>query len=498
MNQLNNIILSFSEDETNRFLNYLTKKNKVRNTKNIELFKLIRNNISEPKKITIALYGKHQKTAYHALRKRLYESILNFITINSFKNTETNSLNTTQKHIISAKVFLEKRLFDVAFKLLKKGEKIAYENHHFSQLNEIYQLQLQFINDVDLQLNDLLYKIQQNKLNQATEENLTIAYARINQKLNIIITSGNTLDFWNIITSILEEHQINQTSITTYKSFYQLISIFSLTAFALKNYHHIEKTINTIYIRLQKVHKESYHYYYHIQVLYEIANMHFRNKKNNEALNYLEMMMEYMLKKKKKHFITFRGKHAKLKSLVLNYSGKNIEAITIAEDALKLKENDLITALDLKLCLASYYFHNENYKKTGDLLRSLYHSDKWYASKVGIDWVMKKNLMFILLQFDNNNLDIIESLLLSFKRAFFGKLKANKRNEIILFVKLIEEYYKHPEKIQSNTFYEKVMVSFKNSDPKKEDLFMISFYAWLKCKMNSSPLYTTTLNILNF
>jgi hypothetical protein len=64
------------------------------------------------------------------------------------------------------------------------------------------------------------------------------------------------------------------------------------------------------------------------------------------------------------------------------------------------------------------------------------------------------------------------------------------------YLKLITYYYKHPETITSSTFLNKVETSFNWVEAEQEDIFVMSFFAWLKSKMENQPLYETTLQLV--
>ena len=61
----------------------------------------------------------------------------------------------------------------------------------------------------------------------------------------------------------------------------------------------------------------------------------------------------------------------------------------------------------------------------------------------------------------------------------------------------MERYYKHPETVTSEQFRAKVEDSFTWIKAEQEDIFVMSFYAWLKSKMEKQSLYDTTLQLVD-
>lgn len=152
--------------------------------------------------------------------------------------------------------------------------------------------------------------------------------------------------------------------------------------------------------------------------------------------------------------------------------------------------------LDIYLSLIVFYFQKKEYQKAHHIFSKFYHTDKWYSEKAGIEWTIKKNLIEILLHLELGQVDLFESRLLSFKRNYYNYLKSIKQERVILYLALVEDYYKHSENITTNSFYNKVEDSFEWIEAKREDIFVMSFYAWLKSKMEEKPLFETTLQLI--
>ena len=77
--RLNAIVATLTVEEQQRFISYLEKKNRRNDIKNIELFKLLVQDELSSKELCVKLYKSDNKDAYHALRKRLYQSLIDFI-----------------------------------------------------------------------------------------------------------------------------------------------------------------------------------------------------------------------------------------------------------------------------------------------------------------------------------------------------------------------------------------------------------------------------------
>ena len=279
---------------------------------------------------------------------------------------EENSVNMQIiKFILAARTCLQHKQYKIAYKILDKAEMLATEHQLFPLLNEIFHTKIQYAYANDsIDLDNLISKFQSNQKNYQLEDQLNIVYAKIRQTLNNINYKGEIVDFQTILNNTLKEHDISIDESLSFKSLYQLVAIISLSAFVTKDYLKIEPFLINTYNTLLK-HKNKYkQLYYHIEILYLIANTLFRNKKFDASLQYLKLMHQYMQNSQKKHYNTFKLKYNLLFSLNLNYSNKQSEAI---ENAMQDYGKYLGTAFQLVDDIMDYASDSEEMgKNMGD------------------------------------------------------------------------------------------------------------------------------------
>lgn len=496
MNDLSHIVSTFSKEDQQRFILFLEKKNKRNDTKNIELFKLLANTQLNSKDLCSKLYGSNKKEAYYALRKRLNQSIIDFTANNSLQEEKVTDMQII-KYILASRTFLYNKQYKVAYKTLDKAEVLAKEYHLFPLLNEIYHTKIQYAyTNPQLDLNHLIFQFKTNQKNLFVEDQLNIVYAKMRQSLNAVNYGSQIMSFESILNKTLDEYNISLNESMSFKSLYQLIMMISISAFVTKDYLKTEPFLIKTYQSILNYKKEEKQPYYHIQILYIIANTLFRNKKFNKSQAYLNLMYEQMLLHEKKYYNTAKLKYQLLLALNLNYSNKQDEAISLLTPIVTKKHTDIETFLDIYLSLIVFNFQKSNYKKAHHLFSKFYHTDTWYIEKVGKEWVLKKNLIEILLHIELKNIDLVESRLLSFKRSYSKYLKSINQDRVLIYLGFIEKYYKNPELATSLKFKNDVENSFKWISKDKEDIFVMSFYAWLKSKMENTNLYITTLDFV--
>lgn len=497
MTGLNDIIRTLSKEEGKQFITFLEKKNKRTDTKNIQLFRLILQGGLSFDEISKKIYKSSNKPALYALRKRLYQSIIDFTANHSLEDEGSIDMQII-KYVLAARNYFTRGHYKMGYKILDKAELIANEHQLYPLLNEIYHTKIQYsYKNSTLDIETLVDKFKQNQNLHSLDEALNIAYAKIRLNIKEVLHKGAIIDFQLLVENTFKEHQINSDDALSFKSLYQLITIASLSAFASKDYFKIEPFLLSKYQLLKDHKSKEKQLYYHIYVLYHIANTLFRNKKFTESSKYLTLMHKHMLLKKKKYYSSFNAKYHLLLGLNKNYNGHSSEAIEIFESFVSKKHPDLSSLLDIYLSLIMCYFQQNELKKAMHLFAKFYHTDKWYIEKAGKEWAMKKNLIEILLHLELENLELLESRLLSFKRSYYQHLRAIGQERAIIYLSFIEAYYKDPSSITSKEFRANVESSFEWTSSKEEDIFVMSFYAWLKSKMDKTPLYETTLSLIH-
>ncbi|MDG1714750.1 hypothetical protein [Lacinutrix sp.] len=63
-------------------------------------------------------------------------------------------------------------------------------------------------------------------------------------------------------------------------------------------------------------------------------------------------------------------------------------------------------------------------------------------------------------------------------------------------MQFVERYYKKPDSIKTIHFKNKMEAAFIWVEAKREDIFVMSFFAWLKSKIENKPLYKATLELV--
>ncbi|RDK84331.1 hypothetical protein [Marinirhabdus gelatinilytica] len=484
MKHIKAIVDTFSEEEAREFLLFQQKKNRRGDTKNEVLFNLIVH--GETKNLDEKVYGSPAKNKYHALCKRLQDSLIDFMATKSFSG-ETSQEMDILKLLLAARILFEYKQYKTAFKTLAQAEKKATALDVYAILTEIYHTKIQYAHlDPSIDLAEVKQKCLDNLQHFQQEQHLNIIYATIKQQLQG--PSDASVD--QVIEKAFKDFASTVDSSLTYKTLFQLLQLTATAAKLQTDYYSTLPYMEQLYALVSaKKEPTKKHLFYYIQILYLMALAHFRNKNFEKASGFLNEMETAMQHKNKMYHNRFAEKLITLKGVNLNYRGKAPQAIALLEEH---KEH----SLDIALSLLMMYFQQKEYTRAFQILRNLNHSDIWYEKKMGWLWVLKKSIIEILLLIELDKLDLVLSRLQSFQKKFNKKLKSLGETRVLNFIKLVAFYYEKPQEVTTKAFYDKVENSFEWIGKEREDIFVMSFYAWLKAKMEQRDLYEVTLELV--
>ncbi|MEN1786401.1 MAG: hypothetical protein AAGF77_14885 [Bacteroidota bacterium] len=110
---------------------------------------------------------------------------------------------------------------------------------------------------------------------------------------------------------------------------------------------------------------------------------------------------------------------------------------------------------------------------------------------------MKKNIIELLLFIELDHWDLAHNRFERFQRQFTALLKKTGEQRVLTFVSLVKSSYEQPGKVTPEALDDMVKSSFTYVGRDKEDIFVLSFYAWLKARIEKRALYEVTLELVS-
>lgn len=500
MDKLKEIIDTFSEEDKKEFRIFINRQKNKRDRKDLELFNLLGKE-KDPKAASIIprLYPDGNKEAYHALRKRLLRHLMDYVVLKRMSE-DTSAASSIMGYISLATHLFDKHTERLAWTYLRKAEKLAQDNEQYGLLNTIYSLAIeQPPSEHASDLQEMIDQWNQNKERANEDERANIANSLIQLKLAEMRVQGSDFNFDAIIQQVLEEYRLTEAITKRPALLYRILSIARSAMLAKKDFYSFEPYVIEQYKLMNETSGFTRHsHVYKLSLLYMIAHVLYRNKKFARSLEYLDELHPNLLAYNKVHYMRFYPRYLLLSAANYSYIGQNSKAIEILEEArkrrLKLETQD---QLNLLLNLSVYYFQQDDFKKANRVLLEIHHTDKWCEKKMGREWVLRRNLIELIIQFELENIDLVENRIRSVERNFKTLFENPVYTRVRSFVHLIREIITHPDQVTTEAFAERVNASFEFIPGEREDLLAMGFYAWLKSKMVKKPYYEVLVEIAN-
>ncbi|NJB36568.1 hypothetical protein [Croceivirga sp. JEA036] len=483
--ELKILVDSLSEHELHEFLQYLAKKNRRTDIKNITLVKFLAK--GEVTNLDVKLYGKNNKNAFYVLCARVQEALIEFIGSYGFEHESAEDFHAL-KYLLAARILFEKGAIKMASKVLLKSENLANTIDAYPILAEVIQTKIQFAHLIpDYSLASLVLELEANNKKLQTATRFNIAYAQIRARLK----KNNSPEVSKELQQIFTDLELVLEEDLSYKSLYQLMTITATEANLQRNFYAISPYIEQLFIALKNKGEVPAKYsYYYVRMLHLLALSFFRNKEFKKSASLLSELEDVLVGLSVTEQKALLRKRNLLKGLLLLYTGKVMEA----EILLKGLSS---TSLDVKLVLVMCLFQQGKYKEVYRELRLLKKSDNWYEERVGWAWVLKKNILELLTLIELQEHDSVYAKGQQFRRKFKSKLAAIQEERVLTFIRLVLAYAENPSLATTPDFEAKVENAFYFKGRRQEDIFVMSFYAWLKSKLTQQDLYAVTLDLVS-
>ncbi|MFZ5553189.1 MAG: hypothetical protein ACOZCO_08750 [Bacteroidota bacterium] len=495
MDNIKEIISTLSNADRNEFRKFLARQKKFSNRKDLELFDLLSSG-KEFQKPTRKKTGKHEADAYHALRKRLAEQLADFIVL---KNIEED---VSGRGKITGMISLCRYLFnvempDTAWKYLRKAEHLAEEVSNHELLISIYLLMAEQSHlNAELSLKQLEAKIAISRRQLEEEGKLTLATAVIRKKLEETKHSVKLSEFPGFVEQTLTRFGLSDAILENPAHLYRLLEIVRSTYLALRNLKNFEPFMMEQFLKYEKnIKPEKQNHFYHLQMLYMVAHVLYRTRKFSQSKKYLTEMHRSLSKYNKQFSGHFYPKYISLISSIESLSGKNDIAIQLHEEFLKQRKFRINTSdeLNMQLNLAFFYFNAGEYKKANRIFVNMDHSDNWYEKKMGKEWVIRKELIRVTVQYELGHEDISLSILKNLKKEYSELLRHPQYAKAANFMNFIELFINDPYALSFKEFRKKAEKDLFDVPVEAEESKAIAFYCWLKSKLTGKNYYETLL-----
>ncbi len=498
---IRDIIVTMSEEDCKDFRTFVQRHRSRKNRVDLQLFEILKKDQNlKPTAICDLLYaGKKNMNAYHSVRKRMLKQLMEFLVLKRMEE-DTTSASSIMGILSIAQFLFDKGKDKTAWYYLKKCEVIALTNEQYDLLDNVYNMQISNASsDSAPAIQGIIDNWKKNKALADEDERVNVANTIIKLNLEKYRTEGGKLDIRKEIEDVLNEYELNDVVFKRPKVLYSFLSIVRSEILATKDYFSIEQIIIEQYNEMNRrgLFQKKDHFY-KLSILYMICHVLYRNKKFELAADYLETFADEISMYNKLYYLRFYPKYILMYAAVKSYQGYNHLSIEMLETALEeWKKGATKVVLDMKLNLTVYHFQQENFSNALKTLRSIDQSDSFLAKKMGKEWLMRKNLIDLLTQYEKGNTEIAMQRIKHFKTLHKNILQLEVYDRVNTFLGYVTDCINKPYEVASEAYISHVNETLERWPLEREDLQAMAFYCWLKSKMMKESYYHVLVETVN-
>ncbi|GAB5522142.1 MAG: hypothetical protein Roseis2KO_00140 [Roseivirga sp.] len=490
MRFLEEVIASLDEADHREFQFFIQRSRQKKGRKDLALFSLLSSGEQDTRLLKRTL-GVNDN-AYHTLRKRLYKHLSEFIILKSVDQDATTAGRVNAIYTM-AKYLFQKGLSAAGWKLLLRAEHSGLQYELFDLLNTVYLLQIEYchLND-ELELRHIIARYEQNGDRLKQSEKIIMLQAVLKERVLNARKQGKEVSFEDILTETLTDFKMKRLSMESPKILFSLMSTLRQWVVVSKEFHSFEPTLERSYLSLT----QRDNHYYIVQLLVMLAHTKYRTKKFSESMHYLEELVAH-LDQTPVHFQkSTLIKVNQLKAANLIFLGGLKQSIVLLEELAKQKLPERVRG-NVITNLGIYHFYQQDYRRCIQLLNTYDHTDTWYKNHLGIEWLLKRDLMAVLLFNDAGQKDLAESRIRSIERKYADLFSQNRYKRAATFLALIKHIVYEEEILNLADLEKQVEVSWEWVPRQEEDLQAMIFYAWLRSKITRQTFYECMVEMIS-
>ncbi len=487
---LETLIQSLEAPHAKAFLVFLKSGSGPAPLKEEQLFTLLRKDVGlSPDDIARQLYGKPNRNAYHTLRKRLQRKLYYYLQFRNADGQGDVRLDATLA-IGAATQLIRTDRADAAAKLLQKSRAVARKANDYEGSLAILRHEIRHADVLGLDYLPMLDEWKELHNLVSIMQRVDVAYSLLRLKLREVRVTGQLRSLDALVRVELDSLGIDLDQDLPADVVYRMMEIIRMAIIATKEYHQFDPLITQTHRHLVESGKLGDHEpALQTGFAYMIAHTKFRARKLDEALLWTEQLnqlIQHQRTAENRHYI---ARYYLLRAAIMNYAGRNTEAIALLEFA--LEQPELVTAdrMNMLLNLCVYLFQVDELKRARQVLQSIDTQERKLERLMGREWLFKKSMIEMILLVEANHTDLIFNRLRSVKRLYKELLNDPINDWMGTFISAMELMLKDPLQ-QNNERVLKELDAMLNHWPvNREDLHAMTFRCWLKSRVEGLNYY---------
>lgn len=484
MDSLKLIIETLSEEDKSSFKLFINRDKSLDSRKDLQLFEYLAKTVNPESSSTQAtIYPKGNKSAYSALRRRLFNHLCEFVSLVNKAHLQQEHLYLQRLNNLAIHLFHQKEK-TAAWKYLNKAVQVAEEQKLYMLLHDLYKTQINWSHTnskIDLGLLIQKYKANQNLVD--TYEKTLLSNALIRAKLSRLKTEGEASYLTSIIDLVLFTYKVKDKIESRPELFYMIAKATRESITSKKDFLSYEDFLCSKLEILEK--NDAFHqhnHYYKLKLMEMKLDTIFRNKKFDEAALYAIKFKESIYEYDQNYHSKFYPSFLHFLALALSYTERISEALIHLKVDHKLEAK---TDAAVKRLIAIMHFKEEAYHHSIKTIDDIGHSKDWLLKKFDDVWFINLEILKVLAIWENGEKERARKYILSLIREYKKELSIHK--SIKDFLQLINKYMEKPERIQQSFFIKQIEKDLNNLTLLEDEVQAINYYSWFQSKIHQIP-----------
>ncbi len=516
MDDLRTTLLTLSPDDRRDFGRFMQRqRRKVAGRLDSRLYELLlRAKEIKPEQLIAQLYpDEPNPVAYYALRKRLMRHLTDYLLLRQ-RQLDTTAAATVRGQLTLAQYLFEAGIPRLAWNTLRKAEKLARENEQYEPLNAVYNLQIQHAESPHAApLDEILTRYRLNKKAADEEARANIADRLLRLRLRDSRARGRAaVPVDAILHGILAEYDLQEAFARSPSLLSRLMSIARSAMLVRRDFSAFAPFIERCYNLMERRHGFAPAQRGHqLKLLYMLAHALYRSRRFAESVAYLEKGQALLAAGPARQAGELATRFTFLLAANYSFLHRNADSIGLLETILRtpksLAPSDDLTA---RFQLTFHYFAEGQFAKANHTLLSLARTDHWLEQHLGLEWMLNRNIGEMLIQVELGNADLALNRLRAIERGLREQFPAvpadaavpteaapvgGPYHPVLIYLALVREFIEDPNAPHRSDFVNRVNHVPPFLAQEREDLQVLSFYAWLRARTLGRPYYEVLLEL---
>ncbi len=443
------------------------------------------------------LYGDKNMKAFYSARQRLQQKVFEFTSVCELEDDNTRSAAIRNMENIAGRLLRYNKSEDAAEIFSKAGVE-AKKYRHLGLLDQVLFRQAKYSQKLNLNAPLSISEWRLNGVALEKKREVEILRVTLKNEVSESMDTGDPKEADAMIDRIFSAIEITPEQLKDPHFVLDLTAMSRDAFLSEKKYKLIEPYVYRMYTRLKETGAfDKTTIACEIEFVLMIAHALYRNLKfleSGDRLKYIDSMST----KDTSDALAHLPKIIAMRAGICFYSGKLDESIAQLEAALQDKAvlADEEEYYNVKVNLSVNYFAAKRYREANAMMISL-PRDKELRALMGKEWLMKKDMIYMLIQYHLGNDDIALTFLNRSVETFAELFDKPIYKLSGKFLELIDKIFKDRNVLKDADFIREVNEARKSWPKDQQDLHAITFYCWLKALLVGKDYYDVLLEKVN-